>query len=271
MNAWQVNVYRQHWWKCNGPCQKRPPYYGIVRRAMNRAPSPRDPWWADHQRACGGVYTKIREPEGYGKKKRTKQDKMEEKPAMSSSNGNGTLARFFRVEKKEESSRCVTDESDTNCTRSVTHQRGAGWTSIVPFSGVGQVLGTKQREPPTKSKLISSTGKLTEQGSKTSGKRPENLVSGPTKIPSPRKRRRQDSPPGLTIVDAFQKGNQKKETSTTRSSAESDISGSYLKPIVLEDSPHRDKALMLRQVSCPVCAILVPESCINQHLDSCLR
>ena len=196
---------------------------------------------------------------------------MEEKPAMSSSNGNGTLARFFRVEKKEESSRCVTDESDTNCTRSVTHQRGAGWTSIVPFSGVGQVLGTKQREPPTKSKLISSTGKLTEQGSKTSGKRPENLVSGPTKIPSPRKRRRQDSPPGLTIVDAFQKGNQKKETSTTRSSAESDISGSYLKPIVLEDSPHRDKALMLRQVSCPVCAILVPESCINQHLDSCLR
>ncbi|XP_070577372.1 DNA-dependent metalloprotease SPRTN-like [Ptychodera flava] len=65
----EVDVYRQHWWKCNGPCQKRPPYFGIVRRAMNRAPSARDPWWGEHQRSCGGSYTKIKEPEGYGQKK----------------------------------------------------------------------------------------------------------------------------------------------------------------------------------------------------------
>ena len=64
----QVNEYRQHWWKCDGPCQKRPPYFGIVRRAMNRAPSPHDTWWSDHQRTCGGKYTKIKEPENYGKK-----------------------------------------------------------------------------------------------------------------------------------------------------------------------------------------------------------
>ena len=70
----QVNVYRQHWWKCAGPCQKRPPYFGIVMRAMNRPPSPRDPWWAEHQRSCGGSYSKIKEPEGY-KKKGGKADK----------------------------------------------------------------------------------------------------------------------------------------------------------------------------------------------------
>ena len=35
---------------------------------MNRAPSPRDPWWAEHQRTCGGTYIKIKEPEGYKKK-----------------------------------------------------------------------------------------------------------------------------------------------------------------------------------------------------------
>ena len=66
----QVNVYRQHWWKCNGPCQHRPPYFGIVKRAMNRAPSPRDFWWEEHQRTCGGTYTKIKEPDGYGQNKR---------------------------------------------------------------------------------------------------------------------------------------------------------------------------------------------------------
>ncbi|XP_013421237.1 sprT-like domain-containing protein Spartan [Lingula anatina] len=71
----EVDNYRQHWWKCDGPCQKRKPYFGMVRRAMNRAPSPRDPWWADHQRTCGGTYHKIKEPEDYGKKKGKKTSK----------------------------------------------------------------------------------------------------------------------------------------------------------------------------------------------------
>ena len=69
--------YRQHWWKCNGPCQHRPPYFGMVMRAMNRCPSARDPWWFEHQRTCGGVYVKIKEPEGYGKKVKKKSREKE--------------------------------------------------------------------------------------------------------------------------------------------------------------------------------------------------
>ena len=42
---------------------------------MNRAPSKNDTWWAEHQRTCGGTYTKIREPEDYGKKKGKEKDK----------------------------------------------------------------------------------------------------------------------------------------------------------------------------------------------------
>ncbi|ELU12573.1 hypothetical protein CAPTEDRAFT_83368, partial [Capitella teleta] len=62
----EVSNYRQHWWRCDGPCKSRPPYHGYVKRAMNRAPCPRDPWWPEHQRTCGGTYTKVKEPEGYG-------------------------------------------------------------------------------------------------------------------------------------------------------------------------------------------------------------
>ena len=40
---------------------------------MNRAPSPRDPWWPQHQQSCGGKYTKVKEPEGYGEKKKKKE------------------------------------------------------------------------------------------------------------------------------------------------------------------------------------------------------
>ncbi|XP_056150824.1 DNA-dependent metalloprotease SPRTN [Lampris incognitus] len=72
----EVDLYRQHWWRCDGPCQNRKPYFGYVKRAMNRAPSSLDPWWGDHQRTCGGTYTKIKEPEGYGKKIHSKKSKM---------------------------------------------------------------------------------------------------------------------------------------------------------------------------------------------------
>lgn len=74
----EVDVYRQHWWRCSGPCQSRKPYFGYVKRAMNRAPSRLDPWWEDHQRTCGGTYTKVKEPEGY-RKKTKKETKTSEK------------------------------------------------------------------------------------------------------------------------------------------------------------------------------------------------
>ncbi|XP_053373264.1 DNA-dependent metalloprotease SPRTN-like [Mercenaria mercenaria] len=70
----EVDSYRQHWWRCDGPCRSRKPYFGYVKRSMNRAPSKNDTWWAEHQRTCGGTYTKVKEPEDYGKKK-GKKDK----------------------------------------------------------------------------------------------------------------------------------------------------------------------------------------------------
>ncbi|XP_057591482.1 DNA-dependent metalloprotease SPRTN isoform X1 [Hippopotamus amphibius kiboko] len=64
----EVDEYRQHWWRCTGPCQHRKPYYGYVKRATNRAPSAHDYWWAEHQKTCGGTYVKIKEPENYSKR-----------------------------------------------------------------------------------------------------------------------------------------------------------------------------------------------------------
>ncbi|XP_058788775.1 DNA-dependent metalloprotease dvc-1 isoform X2 [Phymastichus coffea] len=66
----EVKLYQQHWWRCNGPCQKRAPYFGMVRRAMNRAPGPNDFWWSDHIANCGGKFIKIKEPEKPEKKKK---------------------------------------------------------------------------------------------------------------------------------------------------------------------------------------------------------
>ncbi|KAM4680235.1 DNA-dependent metalloprotease SPRTN isoform 2-T13 [Amazona ochrocephala] len=68
----EVDLYRQHWWRCNGPCQNRKPYFGYVKRSMNRAPSARDFWWAEHQEKCGGTFTKVKEPENFSKKSKEK-------------------------------------------------------------------------------------------------------------------------------------------------------------------------------------------------------
>lgn len=87
----EVDVYRQHWWRCNGPCQTRKPYFGFVKRAMNRAPSSLDPWWEDHQRTCGGTYTKVKEPEGYGQKKK-KDGKQNGKSSEKKASGNEKLS-----------------------------------------------------------------------------------------------------------------------------------------------------------------------------------
>lgn len=76
----EVDSYRQHWWRCNGPCRKKPPFYGIVRRAMNRAPSSCDPWWAEHEKTCGGVFQKIKEPPKNDDKRKPQEGKGSSSP-----------------------------------------------------------------------------------------------------------------------------------------------------------------------------------------------
>lgn len=70
----EVDYFRKHVWKCNGPCQHQKPFYGLVKRAMNRAPGPGDYWWKNHQEKCGGQYIKIEGPEF------NKEGKEEKKP-----------------------------------------------------------------------------------------------------------------------------------------------------------------------------------------------
>ncbi|KAI9217084.1 SprT-like family-domain-containing protein [Blastocladiella britannica] len=69
----EVKVHRTHVWRCNGPCAGRAPYFGYVRRSMNRPPQPADSWWQRHLASCGGTYTKISGPEPAKKAKRTRK------------------------------------------------------------------------------------------------------------------------------------------------------------------------------------------------------
>ncbi|CBX92677.1 hypothetical protein LEMA_P053830.1 [Plenodomus lingam JN3] len=58
----EVASHRRHVWQCNGPCNTQPPFFGLVKRSMNRAPGKSDGWWAQHEAECGGTYVKVQEP-----------------------------------------------------------------------------------------------------------------------------------------------------------------------------------------------------------------
>jgi hypothetical protein len=59
----EVDSYRTHVWQCNGSCKDKAPIFGLVKRSMNRPPSKNDFWWMEHQKSCGGTFTKIAEPQ----------------------------------------------------------------------------------------------------------------------------------------------------------------------------------------------------------------
>nr|XP_054758107.1 DNA-dependent metalloprotease SPRTN-like [Lytechinus pictus] len=131
----EVDSYRQHWWRCDGPCRQRKPYFGYVKRSMNRAPSPRDTWWGEHQRSCGGTFTKVKEPEGYGQKKGGKKDHGESSEVTTTKDQQGIKTKDIR--------------------------------NFIPFSGKGHSLGN-----PTTSSSNNSSSSSTS-GSSVSDKRVE--------------------------------------------------------------------------------------------------
>ncbi|KAK4494613.1 hypothetical protein PRZ48_013969 [Zasmidium cellare] len=59
----EVDSYRTHIWQCDGPCKAKAPFFGLVKRSMNRPPGRSDSWWKQHQDECGGKFEKIAEPE----------------------------------------------------------------------------------------------------------------------------------------------------------------------------------------------------------------
>jgi len=58
----EVDSYRTHVWQCDGPCKDKAPYFGLVKRSMNRPPGKTDTWWERHGEECGGTWIKIAEP-----------------------------------------------------------------------------------------------------------------------------------------------------------------------------------------------------------------
>ena len=160
----EVKHYQTHVWRCKGICRNRAPYFGWVKRSMNRKPGAYDSWWSQHQQACGGEFEKISEPEGFNAKKQKKSTKENQTTTnvkdikdfftptkstnqlndqnINNNNGNQTKIVSFddlnKAIKKEDN-----QEDNFNIPK-----------NIVPFSGEGKILGNGSTQNPLPGKSI---------------------------------------------------------------------------------------------------------------------
>ncbi|XP_067947620.1 DNA-dependent metalloprotease SPRTN-like [Watersipora subatra] len=94
----EVRHYQNHVWKCNGPCRNRKPFFGMLRRATNRAPGPNDFWWKEHQSSCGGTYIKVAEPTEFTERQ-NKKKKQEAKKKKEESKSTSLITNYFKSPK----------------------------------------------------------------------------------------------------------------------------------------------------------------------------
>jgi hypothetical protein len=94
----EVDSYK-YVFKCDGPCTQKPPYYGLVKRAMNRPPNPHDHWYADHLAKCGGTFHLIEEPPNKSKENIKQKDTHNKKieDYFSPVNGKRKIDSIFTI------------------------------------------------------------------------------------------------------------------------------------------------------------------------------
>ncbi|XP_067636323.1 DNA-dependent metalloprotease SPRTN isoform X1 [Eurosta solidaginis] len=141
----EVDLYKQHWWRCNGSCQNRAPFFGYVKRTSNRAPGPNDQWWAAHQESCGGTFMKIKGPD-----KPKKQSAQKDKRQTSDRD----LRTFFPTTNNNKQISATPKLSDANNVRSLNNgvPGFVGIKGPIKTNGGGTLLmNPKTKSPFTKS------------------------------------------------------------------------------------------------------------------------
>jgi len=266
----EVELYKKHWWRCDGVCRNQKPYYGYIKRTSNRAPSKNDFWWNQHVNNCGGKFIKIKEPEKTEKKK-TKEIKPK---------SDGPTKRKVPVKSKDQN---LTDRKQIdNDIRK--YFPDISLNSSSDFSDI-------DTQGPSTSKAITSVetdkiktvidSKGTKLGGAGSGR--SRLIdifspkSEPTEIPAPKR-------PKLEVIEI------KSETPAhkARKSIKIEVMHEFDDDddIILIDDEFDDSIAidnkpvdMKKEVKieeqpttceCPICGMNININEVNQHLDECL-
>lgn len=244
----EVDLYKTHWWRCDGTCKSRGPFFGFVKRTCNRAPGKNDRWWAQHQQTCGGTFIKVKEPEKAVKKSKNKENsakvpaakkpkttpkKILNSPMMSPG---ADIRKFFKPADKLETP--VKEQKAVN----------------LPTSG-GNVLGGASAGRSRLLDLFET--KKTENKEIKKRKLPDDFPSTST---------------SLIVIDDFLPYQSFHDTIMPDFDVDDEIIfiddefNDNLSQPPLKTEPTTSNATC----NCPVCNVKIEMSKVNEHLDQCL-
>lgn len=286
----EVDLYRQHWWKCDGPCKNRRPYFGVLKRARNKAPGPKDNWWAEHQANCGGKFMKIKEPENYGKKKPVKRkapNASESKESTSdirsflkndlSGSGSSRSTKSLPKSSSAKPSNAIdfksilsSEDNVVTLSNSESHQK----KFYIPFQGIGQRLGGSS---DSQSSILLHSALQKNPHNKNVFPSTKNIKGNPSfkapkiaRLSNPNDKEKQlkdkNVTPSLYASTSTQKLTQSPIEKFLSSGNKAGSSGLPVK----KDLNFTNAEQNVSEVPCPVCFILIKEQEINVHLDKCL-
>ncbi|XP_059055571.1 DNA-dependent metalloprotease dvc-1 [Achroia grisella] len=292
----EVKLYLTHWWRCNGPCQTRKPYFGIVRRSRNSAPGPNDYWWSTHQKTCGGTFVKIKEPEKKAKAKTTVPKTNADIKKYINNNNNivGKNIKTINDIPKDvrkpltpiiKNSKTVptTGLKSNNINTVIETKKGVTINpqnspkkNPTPFTGNGQTIaGSRKRSNSADvvetvrdiwAKKFLPENKNSQSNSTMKGKQliRNNSICGTNNLVKSTDNKNNShfiSPPMKVrkIDDYF------KNTATT---VLKDLYGQDFK---ITQTDKKIIAVPVNLVDCPVCKSKVDSNVINRHLDECLN
>lgn len=252
----EVRLYQQHWWRCNGPCQKKHPFYGMVRRSQNRAPGPNDRWYADHQRNCAGKFIKIKEPE----KAPTAKEKAvsKQKPKL------GDIRKYLNTSGSPVRSDASASKTSTNNGVNVIHgfhdltlaqpSKDLSNNNRINTNANSNVVGINNFKQPGFTGLKSNSSTTVIVTKKNINKTP-NKVKTPPIVTNPNTNIK-----NYDVVRNFWI-NKFKNTSPPKH---------YLNEDKAEVVAKKPRVNETNNIICPICSKEFSETKINDHIDVCL-
>ncbi|XP_013187204.1 DNA-dependent metalloprotease dvc-1 [Amyelois transitella] len=295
----EVKLYLNHWWRCDGPCQKKKPYFGIVRRSQNRAPGPSDSWWNYHQKHCGGTFAKIKEPE---KKTNKKQAVVKKNPIeditkyLNNNNNSNTANKNIKTINDVTNNRNPLTPLLKNPSNIPTAVKSNGGKTVVinpitqkdinydsnkdnkplpHFTGKGHTLiGNRQRSSSVDAVAETVRSVWAKKYDNTNSNK-KGLSRSNSTIMSNKETKTNKTKPIPVQLDSPASKIRKIDDyfKNAASSVLKDLYGSDFKITQTNNSDKTIVAMPIKNnlVNCPVCNAKIDDKEINRHLDECLN